>query len=223
VETVLERPYHLSYPFVFTAGNDIFMIPESASANRVELFRSVDFPAGWEPVEILLDNVAATDATVHQLDGRWWMFVTIGEQGSARYDQLCLYHADRPHGPWRPHRRNPVKIDVSSARPAGRLFVRGGKLIRPAQDCSVRYGGALALCEVKRLSLLDYAEVAGERLLPGWLPMNNALHTLSHSARLEFIDGNMPPGKTVRFPGTLAGWEGAPAMRAESGKGLIEG
>ena len=203
VEPVLKRPYHLSYPFVFEAGKDVFMIPESAAARRVELYRAVDFPTRWEPAEILLDNVVATDATVHELDGRWWMFVTVGEQGSSRYDQLFLYHADNVHGPWRPHKRNPVKIDVRSARPAGRLFQRGGKLIRPTQDCSVRYGGALTLCEVKHLSLLDYAEVAAEKLLPDWLPMNIGFHTLSHCARLEVIDGKMLPGKTARFPGAI--------------------
>jgi hypothetical protein len=202
VTQVLERPYHLSYPFVFQAGNDMFMVPETASARRIELYRAASFPTRWEPAEILLDDIAGTDATLAYLDGRWWMFVTVGEGGSSRYDQLFLYHAERVQGPWRAHRRNPVKIDVRSSRPAGRLFKRGGRLIRPTQDCSTRYGGALTLCEVKQLTPNDYVEQETEKLLPDWLPMNIGFHTLSHSDRLEVIDGKMLPGKKARFPVT---------------------
>ena len=34
-EIVLERPYHLSYPFVFFVGDDAYMLPETA-ANRTD-------------------------------------------------------------------------------------------------------------------------------------------------------------------------------------------
>jgi hypothetical protein len=199
-EQVLERPYHLSYPFVFRAGSDIFMIPETGAARRIELYRAVDFPERWEPADVLVDGIAAADPTVLELDGGWWMFANVGEEGSSKCDQLWLFHADAIGGPWRPHARNPVKIDVRSTRPAGSLFRRGGRLIRPSQDCSVSYGGALTLCEVTRLSRSEYAEVEVEKLLPGWLPSNLGFHTLSSSARLEVIDGKMPSGRQSRFP-----------------------
>jgi hypothetical protein len=199
-EQVLERPYHLSYPFVLRAGGDVFMIPESAAARRIELYRAVDFPLRWEPAEILVDGIAAADATVLEADGGWWMFANVAEEGSSKCDQLWLFHADALTGPWKPHVRNPVKIDVRSTRPAGRLFRRGRSLIRPTQDCSAAYGGALTLCEVTRLSRSEYAEVEVDKLLPGWLPSNVGFHTLSSSPGLEVIDGKMPSGRESRFP-----------------------
>lgn len=199
-EQVLERPYHLSYPFVFRAGGDIFMIPETGRANRIEMYRAVDFPQRWEPAQILVDDIAAADATVLEADGGWWMFATVAEEGSSKCDQLWVFHADAVGGPWKPHVRNPVKIDVRSARPAGSLFRRGGRLIRPTQDCSATYGGALTLCEVTRLTRRDYAEVEVAKLLPGWLPSNLGFHTLSSSRGLEVIDGKMPSGRESRFP-----------------------
>ena len=40
---------------------------------------------------------------------------------------MChVFHADSPFGPFTPHRRNPVKSDVRSARPAGKLFTWNG-------------------------------------------------------------------------------------------------
>ena len=41
---VLERPYHLSYPFVFRWNADVFMLPETGQNNAVELYRAQEFP-----------------------------------------------------------------------------------------------------------------------------------------------------------------------------------
>jgi hypothetical protein len=41
---VLERPYHLSYPYVFFVGDDAFMLPETAANGAIELYRAVSFP-----------------------------------------------------------------------------------------------------------------------------------------------------------------------------------
>ena len=51
-----------------------------------------------------------------------------------------------------PHRLNPLKIDVTSSRPAGPLFERDGMLLRPAQDCSSTYGAAVVLHRIVELT-----------------------------------------------------------------------
>jgi len=43
--TVLMREYHVSYPFVFSRGGDVYMIPESIENESVDLYRAVDFPS----------------------------------------------------------------------------------------------------------------------------------------------------------------------------------
>jgi len=199
-EVVLEEAHHLSYPFVFEAENAVYMIPESAAAKSVDLYRAVEFPRKWTKVATLLDNISAVDSTVIEHAGKWWMFASVGEEGSSKNDQLHIYHADSVRGPWSPHGDNPVKIDVSSARSAGRLFKRGDKLIRPSQDCSVVYGGALTLSEVVHLSMESYSEVAIERLSPDWLPFNVGFHTVSSTDRLEIVDGRMRSSRSERFP-----------------------
>ena len=46
--TVLERPWHLSYPFVFEHGGETWLAPESSSHGGIELYRATDFPYGWD-------------------------------------------------------------------------------------------------------------------------------------------------------------------------------
>ena len=50
------------------------------------------------------------------------MFVNVGIEGGEAHDELHLYSAPGILGPWKPHPRNPVKSDVRSARPAGRVY-----------------------------------------------------------------------------------------------------
>jgi hypothetical protein len=187
-QTVLEEPHHLSYPSVFRAGSEIFMTPESSAARRIDLYRAVSFPDRWEKVGVLMDGVAAADPTVLFLDDRWWMFVNLGVPGGPNWDECHLFLADRLEGPWRPHPRNPIRSDVRRSRPAGRLFRSDGRLYRPAQDCSVRYGYATVVHEVERMTPTDYREREVSRIVPGWRRDSVATHTLNHAGRFTVLD-----------------------------------
>ncbi|MGH7603737.1 MAG: glucosamine inositolphosphorylceramide transferase family protein [Gemmatimonadaceae bacterium] len=185
---VLERDYHLSYPFVFHWNDQYFLVPESAANKTVELYRAVEFPYKWEFDRVLLRDVNAVDATLHCFDGRWWMFVNIALPGTSSCDELHIYYADTPLGPWLPHRRNPIKSDAGNARSAGRIFTRDGQFFRPAQDCSTRYGGSIIVNRMVRLDLEHYEEIEVSRILPDWEPNLVATHTFNAVDRLTVLD-----------------------------------
>jgi hypothetical protein len=186
--TVLERPYHLSYPFVFSWNGEIWMLPETSENRTVELYRCVEFPDRWTLDRVLLQHVSACDATLHEQDGRWWMFVSMAAAGARMFDELHLFHAQSPLGPWQPVAGNPVRSDVRNARPAGRLFRRDGRWIRPAQDGSGRYGRAIHFRRVERLDLEGYAESEGGVLEPDWSRSAVGTHTWNAAGSLAAID-----------------------------------
>jgi hypothetical protein len=190
---ILECPWHLSYPFVFHFRGRILMVPESEAANRVELYEAVDFPHRWKRAAVLLDSLPAADATLFEQDGTWWMFASVRAAapgaGGSNWDDLHLFHADTPLGPWRPHPQNPVKMDVRAARSAGRLFRADGRLLRPAQNCARTYGGSLVLCEIERLDRYAYRERVVVEVSADRLPGSHGLHTLSFGKRLAMVDG----------------------------------
>jgi hypothetical protein len=184
----LKRPYHLSYPFVFEHDGTVYMVPESSQNGTVDLYAATRFPDRWEHRACLLKETNATDATLYHDGKRWWMFASVGEFGAAAWDELFLFSAAELEGPWSPHPRNPVKQDAASSRPAGRLFRRGSQLIRPTQDCSRTYGGAINLCTVETLTTEGFVERVVENIPPAWVDGAQALHTLSATAELEAID-----------------------------------
>jgi methionyl-tRNA formyltransferase len=187
-QAALEGPDHLSYPFVFEWRGERYMIPETGSRRRVELYRSRAFPFDWQLESVLLDGLYAVDATIAEIDGTWWMFANVGVEGALNYDELHLFHAPAPSGPWTPHRGNPVKSDARCARPAGRLFYWHGDLYRPSQDCSGMYGSAIVINRVTRLSATEYREEAVSRIEPKWLPNLRGTHTLNSVPGFSVID-----------------------------------
>jgi hypothetical protein len=186
--TVLAKDYHLSYPFLLTWNETIYMVPETSEHRTVEIYRCLSFPDDWELERVLLENVIAVDATLLEQDGRWWMFVNQAQQGASDWDELHLYYATTPLGPWTPHRSNPVRSDVRSTRPAGQIFRRDGAWIRPTQDCSVRYGYATVLNRIEHLDTERYEETEIGRLLPNDGQRAIATHTLNAAENLFVID-----------------------------------
>jgi len=185
---VLERDYHLSYPYTFEWNGDRFMIPESVANRTVDLYRAVKAPYEWKFERTLLNDVRLVDATVVEIDGRWWMFAGAVSRGGSRCDELNIYYADSPLGPWCSHRRNPVVSDVRHARPAGRLFQVGDTWYRPAQDCSRRYGWAITLRRIVRLDPSEFVEETVSALTPDWHRSLLGTHTVNAVNGVTLID-----------------------------------
>lgn len=197
-QTVLSTGSHLSYPFVFEWQGEHYMIPESSSERTVKLYRALNFPYQWTLENVLMDNIAAVDATVFEHDERWYLFANVSEAGGSKWDELFLFIADSPLGPWTPHPLNPIVSNVQTARPAGALFSQDGKLYRPAQDCAKSYGASIAVQEILALSPTDYRERTAYKIEPSWLPDIRGCHTISLSDEISLFDCKMPKRQPTR-------------------------
>jgi hypothetical protein len=187
-QVVLERPYHLSYPFVFTWNGSFYMLPETSENGTIEIYRCEAFPLRWSLHQVLLEEISAFDATLWRQNDRWWMFVNVAEPEADGSEELHLYWSATPFGPWTAHRRNPIVSDARCARPAGPLFSREGMLYRPSQDCSLVYGHSVSINRVDVLNDDDYGETAVQRITPGWQKDILRVHTFGGSKRLRVID-----------------------------------
>ena len=187
-QVVLERPYHLSYPFIFAWDGSLYMLPETAENGTLEVYRCEAFPFRWRLHRVLLENVRAFDATLWRENDLWWMFVNIAEPGADSSDELHLYRSTTPLGPWTAHRGNPVVSDVRCARSAGPLFRSNGKLYRPSQDCSLAYGHSVLINRVDVINDDEYRETSVHRIAPGWRKNILRVHTLGGSKHLRVLD-----------------------------------
>ncbi len=206
--SVLEEPWHLSYPFVFAHGGQIWMIPESSTARTVNLYRADPFPDRWVREATLIEDVEASDATIVRHGGRLWMFAATRDGAGSWSDTLSLFSAADLRGPWQPHPANPVLIDKSSARPAGAIVVRDGKMWRPVQDCSGGYGTGIGLAEITRLDDQGFSQKVHCTLHsdPRW--PGRRFHTLNRAGWLECIDGSAHSPRSRLLARRLETWSG---------------
>jgi hypothetical protein len=189
-ECVLDPGVHTSYPFLVEDEGTVYMLPETSASGELVLYEAVDFPHRWQRAATLLPGIPAVDASVIEHGGRWWMFA--GIHGHGHNNNLCVWHAPRLSGPWTPHTANPVKTDARSARSGGTPFVSAGRLYRPSQDSSRRYGGRVVINRVDVLTPTAFAErpvrVVGPRQ---GSPYPDGLHTISAAGDRTLIDGNV--------------------------------
>jgi hypothetical protein len=209
----IDRPFHMSYPFVLRVDGTWYCLPESARNGGVDLFRWDARAETWQPESRLIDGVGLLDATIFRHEELWYLFGTV--RGQASNDALRIWWAPALEGPWKQHASNPVKVDASSARSAGPLFQFDGRWYRPAQDCTLRYGGALAINRLDALSPTDFAETTVSRVFPDPNgPYPDGLHTLSVYDSCILVDG-----KRVGFSATLVLMKAVRRIRRVMGAG----
>ncbi|MFT4101543.1 MAG: hypothetical protein QM674_11010 [Burkholderiaceae bacterium] len=185
---VLERPYHLSYPFMFTWQGQWYMMPECSENRCIEVYRCERWPDRWTLHSQQLQGQCLADPSLVEHGGQWWMFASRRDQGITLDEELCLFHGPTPLGPWTEHPDNPVVDDARWARPAGRPLVIDGKLFRPAQNCGRVYGESLSIREIIELDTEHYREREHVHLRGDSRHGMLRVHTLNMAADLRVID-----------------------------------
>ncbi len=187
-QTVIEEEAHLSYPFLFDWQGRSFLAAESAETGGVSVWEAERYPLTWRRRDTWLPGLRAYDPTIVSHGGLWYLFVTIDEAGGGPNDELFVFVSDTPLGPWQPHALNPVVSDCRFARPAGRMFGHGGRLIRPVQDCAGSYGRAINLCAVDALTPDTFSQRVVGRIDPAAAGGAIGCHTVSRLGGLEALD-----------------------------------
>jgi hypothetical protein len=165
---IISEPFHLSYPYVFQWMHSYYMIPESYQAGTIRLYKALDFPDKWIHITNLLSGRGFLDTSIFVHDNLWWLYTETNPDHLS--GTLRLYYAETLFGPWHEHPQSPIVQGRSTiSRPAGRVFMVGGRVFRVAQNCVPAYGSQVRLYEVTRLTITDYdeQEIGGTPLLTG--------------------------------------------------------
>ena len=185
---ILEDDCHYSYPFVFSANGNWYMIPESSAAGEIRLYRAAEFPFKWELQTVLLKE-RAVDTTVFRLKDRFWMLTFVLDNATERvYPKAYTvtdWNAPEPKEvPW-------PEFDPLRVRGAGPVMFDGERPLRPAQiSTERRYGDGLVFYSVEPSE--NYRERSSFEVLGKSVAAKgyfaDGLHTYSSSRGYEAID-----------------------------------
>jgi len=152
---IIDESFHLSYPYVFQADGEYYLIPESFEANSIRLYKADDFPTKWSFVQTLVEGRDYVDNSIIFYNGKWWLFSSVTSN-----DKLYLHYADALTGPWQEHPLSPIVVDdVHKSRPSGRMLVYDGKLYRFTMDINPPVGThQVMVYEITEITPTSYAE-----------------------------------------------------------------
>lgn len=192
----LDEDWHLSYPFVFSYQNEIYMMPEGNKKGELRLYRALQFPLKWELEKVLLKK-PLIDSFIVEYDGYHWLFGSdFSGFGAKKNGELEIWYSNSPLGPWKPHKQNPVHNTDKSfgARNAGRPFFYKGNLYRTGQDCGETYGRRVRLFKVKMLTTDKYEEIE----VPLGIEESKKGRNVWNGARYHHLDvQQLPSGRWI--------------------------
>ncbi|PSW62351.1 hypothetical protein C0W54_05800 [Photobacterium kishitanii] len=187
----LEEEFHLSYPYLFRDGDDIYMCPESCSAKDIRLYKCVNFPLEWKLEKVLIDNISAADTNIIKIDGMWWMMSNVDSSplGSDHYSELHLFYSkDLLNGDWIEHKNNPVIYNASMGRNGG-LFFENENIYRvyQIQGCDL-YGKSFGISKINEISPSKYEEEIQLEVTADYFDSIIATHTYNFCEGLMVLD-----------------------------------
>lgn len=154
-KVILDEPFHLSYPYVFQADGEYYLIPESFEDNSIRLYKADEFPTKWSYVKTLVEGRDYVDNSIVFYNDTWWLFSSVTDN-----DTLYLHYAASLLGPWKEHPQSPiVEGDVHKARPSGRMLVYDNKLYRFTMDIDPPVGTHQVMAyEITEITPESYSE-----------------------------------------------------------------
>ena len=191
-KVIIKEKYHLSFPNIFRVGSDIFLCPESGDIGKVYLYRAVDFPYKWERADCIYDDGdKLVDTVFWNNDGRRFGFTyCVEDKFGNKKDELRGFEIVGGKMCFESF-KNPISIDKSVARCAGKVIYEADKMIRVSQDCERSYGRGLIFSEFYYKE--KYMEHVIRTLYPNDLRVNKkkkiiGTHTYNRLGKYEVID-----------------------------------
>jgi hypothetical protein len=187
---IIEENYHLSYPFVFKWQDVYYMVPETGQNKTIELYKCKKFPYEWEFQMNLMENAYTADVSLFYHNSKWWLFCCMDRTNKniGMLDELYLFYSDNLFTKdWKSHPQNPICTSSTTARPAGRIFLKDEKIYRPSQDCSGIYGRGININEITKLREDEYEERLVKKIIPADDEIKGT-HTFNFADTLTVID-----------------------------------
>ena len=184
VVSILDEPFHLSYPNVFLHNGKYYMIPETCQVQQIRLYEAIKFPFKWKLKKVLAENLSVVDTSILTAGESMILYTKENtEQGKCRWFYLDC-------GRW--VLQEFAMGGQRDERPGGNALVMGDELVRPLQKCDRVYGEKLLLYAAKEGIPRTCERKIGE-VTVGCVDVHGVqkyerLHTLNRTKNYEVID-----------------------------------
>ena len=184
----MDRHWHLSYPFVFTKNDKLYMVPESYQLGEVALYELIDFPDKWKKIKTYIHNVEYCDSTFFEYkNGKKYMLTFEGGEKSP-HGRSYIFEVTKAGV----KNRRYISDRLDGARCGGKVFSENGRMVRVGQNCIGEYGKGLVFYEIDDVEP-EYREHEIKRIEAADIKGNferehTGIHTYNRLHDIEVID-----------------------------------
>lgn len=190
---ILEKKYHLSYPFIFKHNNRIYLIPESYQAKKMQIYICKKFPSKWKLLKNHFTDEIIGDPTFFKYNNSLWFFINKTDKKLNNLNKkLFLYKMSNDLTKIIPHKKNPVKNSFYGGRSAGGIIKIKGSIIRPGQiQRNNNYGYGIVFFKIIKLSLNTFQERKISSMTPEIFENAKGVHHISNFGNNFVVDLNL--------------------------------
>jgi hypothetical protein len=195
---IINETFHLSFPQIFKYKNNYYILPESAAAGQVILYKAVNFPLEWKISDTLIKNIKLKDPAILISDS-----LNLLTGLDDKWNQQ-VFKADSLLGKWKKDASfNTKKGD--EIRPAGNFFSIGESWYLPFQNNLEGYGTGVSLYRLKGNGFV--------RTIPQQLYRNDSIKKFSrgmHHLSVNFLNGKyllVYDGDEANFDNEIWTWK----------------
>lgn len=157
VSTVLERSFHLSFPFIIEDLENIYMVPEQAESKQVVAYKCVDFPLKWEQEAVLVHGENVVDTMLFKQGDEYIMLSNRCSSGDKEYNSELYIHRNNDFltCDWKLDNISPICAGPNGSRNGGFIDLPGG-ISRVGQvQGFLSYGDHVMIHELKNIKALS--------------------------------------------------------------------
>lgn len=146
VKIIINTGKHMSFPIYYRKDGKVYLYPEQSARGETWLYEYDEDTCTAKEVELLNPN-DVVDTTISEIKkGEKVLLCTTAPNHNGEI--LDVYPYCETGSPQTLMPIKHIKFLKKTARNAGVLFKVNGKLYRPAQDCTIRYGECVEIQEI---------------------------------------------------------------------------
>lgn len=194
MKVLLDLPTHLSFPFIYRKGSEVYIMPENCKSDSTKMYRyNIDSDELVKCSDVSF--LPLTDAIIIKVgDGEEFLIST--QEPNQNKNHLQIYAFDSDKLCINNHVIQDIAFSSNIARNAGEMFSVNGVNYRPSQDCNKCYGNGVVL---QRITYNEgkFAFEDVNAFYSDYPEMDMGYHTFNIKNGLIVVDGHGHNHQTI--------------------------
>lgn len=183
-KTIIEEPFHLSFPYCKLNGNII--VPEAGQSGKCTCYILSKDTHNVISKEVISDIGIIDPIFLGEINNS----LLLGSKIEDPNEKIYIFEKDAK-GKYKP-RDKPLYTSKQKSRNGGDFFTYKNKFYRPAQDCTIRYGCGIQLMNIINKTNNLYLESEDKYLSSQkCLFYNETFHTFNVYDDVILVDGSV--------------------------------